>query len=114
MNILEAQAHMWAKRHNKIRPSSWPEGEWVQVDGHNQVSDHDGIPVDMNNHTDGEGWEIFKEPTKYSVDIWLQGEPRASNNMANLVQRLFGGGPWSGAKGVGSKRYKITVEEVPD
>ena len=95
------------------------------IDGHkveldNQIINFNGVYF-VNQYGDeaircvSDDWKIVREPVKYSVDVWLDGRPRVFFNSIDLDDFLFGEAiKWASLKFRGSKKYRVTVEEVTE
>jgi len=79
------------------------------------TSESDAEANQMHNNVVSEiSNKLAIEPVKYSVDIWLRNEPECTDHI-ELTKHLFGDfGGWSTCKMACSKKYRITVEEVPE
>ncbi len=91
-----------AKDHNPPRwlEMNWyPGGSYLTEKGHN---------FDLISE--------WREPVKYSVELWLSGKVSPELNNSQLHHYVFGNyGGWDKKKFMGDQhKYRVTVEEIPE
>jgi hypothetical protein len=110
MNLKEAlKAAIDGK---EIRLPTWVCDDFVRWNLYYFVDNRGGSWRCLKEDMDSTNWEIFKEPLKYIVDVWLSNVPTPKSFNDTLSGYLFGRIGWDRKPFGESKKYKITVEGV--